>query len=222
MWSCAWCSAATGRSCARSSAMREPACPCSRSTSARSASWRRSSPTTSRRHPPGARAATSSCCACRGSCSSGERDRGDRDQRRRDPPQGRRAGRRARLRPRRRGGRKRALRRARGGDAGGVDRLQPRQRRARDGVGGGGVRGVVHRAHSMSRARAGGRARRPADDLQPLARAAGRGGGRAPGRRDPAGGTIDASFVDDVGTLAQLPGSSFYRRLREKFGRLAS
>jgi NAD+ kinase len=37
-----------------------------------------------------------------------------------------------------------------------------------------------------------------------------------------AGSTIMASFVDAVGTLAQLPGSSFYRRLREKFGRLAS
>ena len=36
-----------------------------------------------------------------------------------------------------------------------------------------------------------------------------------------AGGTIAARFVNDVGTLAQLPGSSFYRRLREKFGRLA-
>jgi NAD+ kinase len=34
-------------------------------------------------------------------------------------------------------------------------------------------------------------------------------------------GTIDARFVDDVGVIAQLPGSSFYRRLREKFGRLA-
>jgi NAD+ kinase len=33
--------------------------------------------------------------------------------------------------------------------------------------------------------------------------------------------TIDARFVDDVGVIAQLPGSSFYRRLREKFGRLA-
>jgi NAD+ kinase len=32
---------------------------------------------------------------------------------------------------------------------------------------------------------------------------------------------IRARFVDDVGTIAQLPGSSFYRRLREKFGRLA-
>jgi NAD+ kinase len=38
----------------------------------------------------------------------------------------------------------------------------------------------------------------------------------------PAGGTIEARFVNDIGTIAQLPGSSFYRRLREKFGRLAS
>jgi NAD+ kinase len=38
----------------------------------------------------------------------------------------------------------------------------------------------------------------------------------------PAGEAIDARFVDEVGTIAQLPGSSFYRRLREKFGRLAS
>jgi NAD+ kinase len=38
----------------------------------------------------------------------------------------------------------------------------------------------------------------------------------------PAGQTIDAQFVNDIGTIVQLPGSSFYRRLREKFGRLAS
>jgi NAD+ kinase len=37
----------------------------------------------------------------------------------------------------------------------------------------------------------------------------------------PAGGSIEARFAHDIGTLAQLPGSSFYRRLREKFGRLA-
>jgi NAD+ kinase len=37
-----------------------------------------------------------------------------------------------------------------------------------------------------------------------------------------AGGSIEARFTKDLGTLAQLPGSSFYRRLREKFGRLAS
>jgi NAD+ kinase len=36
-----------------------------------------------------------------------------------------------------------------------------------------------------------------------------------------AGGAIQARFEDQVGTIAQLPGSSFYRRLREKFGRLA-
>jgi len=38
----------------------------------------------------------------------------------------------------------------------------------------------------------------------------------------PAGQSIGARFVNDIGTLAQLPGTSFYRRLREKFGRLAS
>ncbi len=38
----------------------------------------------------------------------------------------------------------------------------------------------------------------------------------------PAGGAVDARFVDAIGTIAQLPDSSFYRRLREKFGRLAS
>ncbi len=38
----------------------------------------------------------------------------------------------------------------------------------------------------------------------------------------PVGEEIAAHFRHDVGTIAQLPGSSFYRRLREKFGRLAS
>ena len=38
----------------------------------------------------------------------------------------------------------------------------------------------------------------------------------------PPQGELHARFVSDVGTIAQLPGSSFYRRLREKFGRLAS
>ena len=37
-----------------------------------------------------------------------------------------------------------------------------------------------------------------------------------------AGEHVDARFLDAIGTLAQLPGTSFYRRLREKFGRLAS
>jgi NAD+ kinase len=43
-----------------------------------------------------------------------------------------------------------------------------------------------------------------------------------PAAEIPAGGRIEARFVNDIGTIAQLPGSSFYRRLREKFGRLAS
>jgi NAD+ kinase len=38
----------------------------------------------------------------------------------------------------------------------------------------------------------------------------------------PSGESIAAQFVDGLVTIAQLPGSSFYRRLREKFGRLAS
>jgi NAD+ kinase len=33
--------------------------------------------------------------------------------------------------------------------------------------------------------------------------------------------TLDVRFSHDVGVIAQLPGFSFYRRLREKFGRLA-
>lgn len=35
------------------------------------------------------------------------------------------------------------------------------------------------------------------------------------------GARIDARFADEAGVIAQLPDSSFYRRLREKFGRLA-
>jgi NAD+ kinase len=35
------------------------------------------------------------------------------------------------------------------------------------------------------------------------------------------GAALDARFVDNAGIIAQLPDSSFYRRLREKFGRLA-
>jgi NAD+ kinase len=45
--------------------------------------------------------------------------------------------------------------------------------------------------------------------------------GRPAGEIAP-GAKVDARFVNDIGTIAQLPGSSFYRRLREKFGRLAS
>ena len=223
---------------ARAAALRgHAACRCSRSTSARSASWRRSSRRTSRTASAVRSTATSSCCGCRRSCSTGYGRLGvggggsfaievralGGDQRRGDPSQGRRARGGAGVCDRRTGGRERALRRPRGGHAGGVDRLQPRQRRPGDGVGRGGLRGVVHRAALDDGARAGGRAGRSADDLQPLARAAGRGGGRASGRRDRSRRARSRrSFVNDVGTIAQLPGSSFYRRLREKFGRLAS
>jgi NAD+ kinase len=34
-------------------------------------------------------------------------------------------------------------------------------------------------------------------------------------------GQLSVSFLHEAGLIAQLPGSSFYRRLREKFGRLA-
>jgi NAD+ kinase len=35
------------------------------------------------------------------------------------------------------------------------------------------------------------------------------------------GAALEVSFVDRVGRLAQLPGTSFYQRIREKFGHLA-
>jgi NAD+ kinase len=37
-----------------------------------------------------------------------------------------------------------------------------------------------------------------------------------------AGESVEATFEHDVAKLAQVPGSTFYRRLREKFGRLSS
>jgi NAD+ kinase len=37
----------------------------------------------------------------------------------------------------------------------------------------------------------------------------------------PAGQALEVSFVEAVGRLAQLPGTSFYQRIREKFGHLA-
>jgi NAD+ kinase len=38
----------------------------------------------------------------------------------------------------------------------------------------------------------------------------------------PAGGRLEARFVDSQGSLAQLEGASFYSRLHRKFGRLAT
>lgn len=37
----------------------------------------------------------------------------------------------------------------------------------------------------------------------------------------PVGATADVTFENDVAALAQLPGSNFYQRFREKFGKLA-
>ena len=37
----------------------------------------------------------------------------------------------------------------------------------------------------------------------------------------PREGTIEIRFEPECALLAQLPGASFYHRLREKFGRLA-
>jgi NAD+ kinase len=45
--------------------------------------------------------------------------------------------------------------------------------------------------------------------------------GRPAGQLGP-GDAITASFLREAADLAQVPGSSFYRRLRQKFGRLAS
>ena len=171
----------------------------------------------------GRSAASSRCCRCRRSrCRGGER-RMARDQRRLDAPPARQPRRRSRLRGRRGRDRARALRRPGGGDAGRLDRLQPRQRRAGDGLGRRRLRGVVHRAALADRAGAGGGADRRAEGAQPLARGIGRRHRRRPARVHlPPGEEIEASFVDGQGCLAQIPGANFYHRLREKFGRLSS
>jgi NAD+ kinase len=43
--------------------------------------------------------------------------------------------------------------------------------------------------------------------------------GRAVGELGPSD-SLDCAFVPDAALLAQLPGTTFYRRLREKFGHL--
>ncbi|MEA2213379.1 MAG: kinase, partial [Solirubrobacteraceae bacterium] len=37
-----------------------------------------------------------------------------------------------------------------------------------------------------------------------------------------AGDKVEARFVNDLARLAQVPGVTFYQRLRQKFGRLAT
>ena len=86
----------------------------------------------------------------------------------------------------------------------------------------GGLRRLVHRAAFADRALAGRRARRPAHDQQPLARGAGGDPRRrAPGDELAPGEDIHVEFARATALLAQLPGASFYHRLRERFGRLA-
>ena len=91
-----------------------------------------------------------------------------------------------------------------------------------DGLGRGGHGGLVHRAALAERARAGDRARRRADRPQQLARGArGRRSTGARSARSRPQEVVRARFADGVATLAQMEGSSFYRRLREKFGALS-
>ncbi len=64
------------------------------------------------------------------------------------------------------------------------------------------------------------------DDVLSVTNAAGRDPVEVVLDGEPAGGLaggdeMDVRFRDGVGRLAQLPGSNFYRRIRDKFGRLA-
>ena len=120
------------------------------------------------------------------------------------------------------GGRPRALRRPRRRDARRLDGLQPRQRRPGAGLGRGGLRRLVHRAAFADRACARRRARRPADRPQPLGERRRRLDRRAPRGRARRGRDRDVGFLREAADLALLPGSTFYRRLRETFGRLSS
>ena len=137
-------------------------------------------------------------------------------------PQGGPARRRPRVRARGRGDRPRPLRRARDRDPAGLDGLQPRQRRAGAGVGRGGLRRLVHRSALADGTSTGRRAGRRTDDQQrsreePVeVHVDGR-----PTLELPPGEDIHIAFGLSHGTLAQIPGASFYHRLRERFGRLA-
>ena len=155
--------AATGRSSPRCVPTRARACRCSRSTSARSAFWPRS--IARARRPASGRpsTATSRCSRCRGSRSRGERGEWLAIN---DVSMHRQPGKRVA-----------DLSYAVGPDEigrvrcdglvvatpGGLDRLQPGQRWPRDGLGGGRVRRLVHRAAFAHRARARRRADRCAD-----------------------------------------------------------
>ena len=109
-------------------------------------------------------------------------------------------------------------------DARRLDGLQPGQRRPGAGLGRGGLRRLVHRAALADRAgarrRAGRRARRSttagADAVDVSV------DGRPVGELEPGEALIARGSCARRPTSRRCPGSSFYRRLREKFGRLAS
>ena len=140
---------------------------------------------------------------------AGERGRVARDQRRLDAPPAGQARRRPRVCGRRGRDRARPMRRTRRRDPRRLDRLQPRQRRAGDGLGRGGPRGLVHRAAFADRPGAG---RRPQDVLSVHNRS----------REEPVDVTVDgrpvcvlapaeqiaARFADAQGALAQMPGAT--------------
>ena len=120
-----------------------------------------------------------------------------------------------------RGG-QRPLRRPRRLHPRGIDRLQPRQRRADHGVGGRGLRDLVRRAPLAGRPFARDRARRDARRSQPVAEEPvdvavdGRPAGEIPPE-----GAIEVRLERGQSNLAQLEGVSFYGRLHEKFDRLS-
>jgi NAD+ kinase len=122
-----------------------------------------------------------------------------------------------------RGGRLRALRRARRRHAGRVDGLQPRQRRAPSSRGA--SRASSSRSSPRTRSPRARSSSRPNDVLTVHNRSKDVVDviidGRPIGELQPEQ-HINACFRHDVALLAQVPGSTFYRRLRDKFGRLSS
>ena len=218
----AWCSAATARSSGPCGATRAPVCRCSASTSARSASSPRSSADQIEEGLERAFAGSFEAIELPG-LEVDAAGRRNRPERRHLQPPAARPRRRAELRDRRRGGRERPLRRAGGRNPGRVDRLQPRQQRPDPRLGRRGLRGQLHRAAHADGAGAGRRPRRRASGRQRNRPRPGRhrrrrrAGGRACSRRGDRGSVPRRRRR----RLAQIPGSSFYHRIREKFGHLA-
>jgi hypothetical protein len=220
----AWSSAEDGTILTACASTRGPAFPSSRSTSARSASWRRWYPDAAEDGLRRALTATSRRCRSPPSPSDGP---GPDDlgaiQRHLLPPQGGDARRRPRVRDRR--GRESGACAATASSCPRppARRVQPGQRGAGDGVGGGRLRRCPSSRPTRSPPQP---VVAPNDTLTVHNRSLGGRGGRdrrwPPGRELAAGAALEVRFADDDrARLAQLPGATFYHRLREKFGRLA-